>query len=72
MFPGLEVSDRGEGDDEGGDADPEEDPPLRPDIVCHTVLSSEVSREPELQKASDNIFVNVTTLRKRNNNPIFV
>lgn len=52
MFPGLEVSDRGEGDDEGGDADPEEEPPLRPDIVCHRVLSSEVSREPELQKAS--------------------
>lgn len=46
------MSDRGDGDDDGGDADPEEDPPLRPDIVCHQVLSSEVSREPELQKAS--------------------
>ena len=65
MFPGLDESDRGEGDDEGGDADPEEDPPLRPDIVCHPVLSSEVSRETELQKASDKIFVNVTTLRKK-------
>lgn len=45
MFPGLDVSDRGECDDDDddcGDVDPEEDPPLIRSIISS--LSSEVSR----------------------------
>ena len=42
MFPGLDVSDRGEGDDDCGDVDPEEDPPLIRSMLSS--LSLEVSR----------------------------